>query len=307
MSPVQCTGNVRVPRLQREKLMASDQLTPDKWYTEIYPDDGAAFSLSIKDRIHEEQTEYQYLEIFETEKFGRLMTLDGLVMLTDRDNFIYHEMMTHPALFTHPDPKRVAVIGGGDCGCVKEVLKHPVESVIQIELDERVTRVSEEYFPGLCTGNSDPRASFEFTDGIKWMEQAADGEYDIIIIDSTDPVGPALGLFSTEFYRTCHRALSDQGVLIAQSESPLFHQHIILDVNRNMKAAGFAHRAVLQFAQCVYPSGWWTATLASKAVAPTEFRETAAQGKDFDTSYYNAAIHRGAMAQPEFLRKQLAE
>ena len=287
--------------------MTSDQLTPDKWYTEIYPDDGAAFSLQIKDRIHEEQTEYQYLEIFETEQFGRLMTLDGLVMLTDRDNFIYHEMMTHPALFTHPDPKRVAVIGGGDCGCVKEVLKHPVESVIQIELDERVTRVSEEYFPALCTSNQDPRASFEFTDGIKWMEQAGEGEYDVIIIDSTDPVGPALGLFSAEFYKTCHRALGEHGVLIAQSESPLFHQQIILDVNRNMKEAGFNHRAVFQFAQCVYPSGWWTATLASKAVSPSGFREADAQNRIFETSYYNAGIHRGAMAQPEFLKKQLID
>lgn len=286
--------------------MAFDQLTSNKWYTEIYPDDGAALSLQIKERIYEEQTEYQYLEIFETEKFGRLMTLDGLVMLTSRDNFIYHEMMTHPALFTHPDPKRVVVIGGGDCGCVREILKHPVESVIQIELDERVTRVSEEYFPELCESNSDPRAQFEFTDGIEWMQQSADGSFDVVIIDSTDPVGPAAGLFSTEFYRHCHRALTDNGVLIAQSESPLFHEHIVRDVQHNMKAAGFDHQALLQFAQCTYPSGWWTASLASKGISPADLRDSDARAKDFTTSYYNADIHHAAMAQPEFLKKQLS-
>jgi spermidine synthase len=287
--------------------MASDDLTSDKWYTEIYPDDGAALSLAIKQRIHEEQTEYQYLEIFETQNFGRLMTLDGLVMLTSRDNFIYHEMMTHPALFTHPDPKNIVVIGGGDCGCVKEILKHPVKSVTQIELDERVTRVSEEYFPELCESNNDPRAKFEFTDGIEWMKRADDATLDVIIIDSTDPVGPAAGLFSTEFYQQCFRALTENGVLVAQSESPLFHEHIIHDVHQNMNAAGFSHRALLQFAQCTYPSGWWTASLASKTVSPADFRDDAARQKNFETTYYNADIHRAAMAKPEFLRKKLAD
>ncbi len=286
--------------------MSSDQLTPDKWYTEIYPDDGAALSLQITDRIHEEQTPYQYLEIFKTEKFGRLMTLDGLVMLTSRDNFIYHEMMTHPALFAHPNPKRVVVIGGGDCGCVKEILKHPVDSVLQIELDERVTRASEEYFPELCESNGDARAKFEFIDGIKWMEQAGQGNYDVIIIDSTDPVGPALGLFSEEFYKSCFDALDNQGILIAQSESPLFHKEIIKNVNTNMRKAGFKHCATLQFAQCTYPSGWWSATIASKSVPIEEFRDQAARDKIFETGYYNADMHRAAMAQPEFMKSYLA-
>ena len=124
--------------------MPTDKLTPGNWFTEIYPEHGAAFSLKIRKKIHQEQTPYQLLEIYDTEAFGKLMALDGLVMLCSLDNFIYHEMMTHTALFTHPYPKRIAIVGGGDCGCLKEVLKHStVESAVLIELDERVTRVSE--------------------------------------------------------------------------------------------------------------------------------------------------------------------
>ncbi len=129
------------------------------WYTEEWAGQGSAISLKIKDKVHDEQSTYQRIEIYETESFGTLMTLDGLVMVTDRDNFVYHEMMSHPALFTHPDPKRVLIIGGGDCGTLHEVLKHKsVELAEQVELDERVTRVAEKFFPELCESNNDPRA-----------------------------------------------------------------------------------------------------------------------------------------------------
>ena len=129
----------------------------DGWFTEVFQDQGTAFSLQVKKKLHEEQTEFQKLEIWETETFGNLMVLDGCVMLTTRDNFLYHEMMTHPALFTHKDPKKVVIVGGGDCGTLKEVLKHPgVEEAWQVEIDERVTRLSEQYFPELCESNTDP-------------------------------------------------------------------------------------------------------------------------------------------------------
>src|SRR5690606_11377001 len=155
---------------------------------------------------------------------GRLMVIDGSIMLTQRDNFLYHEMMSHPALFTHPDPKRVVIIGGGDCGTLREVLKHAsVESVVQIDIDERVTRLSERFFPELCSSNGDPRADLRFEDGIEWIKRAADGSIDVLIIDSTDPVGPAVGLFAVDFYRECCRALAANGVMVQQSESPLLH------------------------------------------------------------------------------------
>lgn len=277
------------------------------WFTEKSDESGIGFTLKISAKLHEEQTPYQKLEIFETTEFGRLMTLDGLIMLTDRDNFIYHEMMTHPAMFTHPAPKRVAVIGGGDCGSLREVLKHPgVELCEQIELDERVTRVSEEYFPALCASNNDPRAKFQFADGIEWIKNSTPGTYDVIIIDSTDPIGPAAGLFSESFYEDCFRALGEHGVVIGQSESPLLHGQLIRSMHNNLKAAGFDALSTFSFPQCSYPSGWWSSTMAVKGGIAGEFRYDDASKAKLNTLYYSADMHRAAATMPPFLQQVLS-
>jgi len=281
-------------------------MTLDKnWYTEEWTGQGSAISLKIRDKVHDEQSTYQRIEIYETEAFGTLMTLDGLVMVTDRDNFVYHEMMSHPALFTHPDPKRVLIIGGGDCGTLREVLKHPtVELAEQVELDERVTRVSEKFFPELCESNNDTRARFHFTDGIRWVADAKPESYDVIIVDSTDPVGPAAGLFSESFYKNCLRALRPHGIVVGQSESPLFHADLIRSVRRSLKGAGFGDAATLFFPQCTYPSGWWSATMGGKNIALANFRDRDAAANTLATRYYNRDIHAAALASPEFLRGQ---
>lgn len=275
------------------------------WFTEQWEGQGSAISLKIKSKLHDEQSPYQRIEIYETEAFGRLMTLDGLVMVTGRDNFIYHEMMSHPALFTHAAPKDVLIIGGGDCGTLREVLKHPVERVTQVELDERVTRVAEQFFPELCTSNNDPRACFHFGDGIKWLKEAQPESFDVIIVDGTDPIGPAAGLFSEAFYRDGWRALKPGGVIVGQSESPLFHAELITAMHRALRAAGFADVRTLHFPQCTYPSGWWSATLAGKDTPVAKFREQVVLNKTFGTRYYNAALHQGALVLPEFLITQL--
>lgn len=277
-------------------------LNEKKWFTEEYPKNGSAFSLLLKEKLHAEQTPFQHIEIYETEWFGTLMVIDGCIMLTDRDNFIYHEMMTHPAIFTHPNPETVWIIGGGDCGSLREALKHPsIQRVTQIEIDERVTQLAERYFPQLCESNSDPRAELLFIDGIQWVKDAAAGSVDIIIVDSTDPVGPAEGLFNEAFYRNCYRCLSKQGILVQQSESPLFHKDLLNSMHKAMDAAGFPEARTLFFPQCVYPSGWWSATLAGKGDLKV-FREKEAMGKSFATCYYNAEIHRAAWAEPEFFK-----
>lgn len=273
-------------------------LDDKNWFSEVYPEDGSALSLRITETLHEETTPYQSLAVYQTEQFGRLMTLDGCVMLTDRDNFIYHEMMTHTAICSHPDPRRVLIIGGGDCGCLKECLKHPgLEHVHQVDLDERVTRASERWFPELCSSNDDARASFSFTDGVAYAEAADAGSYDIIIIDSVDPVGQAARLYSVEFYRACQAALSEDGIMIAQSESPLFHADLIKMMRTRMTEAGFPNLQTLHFPQCTYPSGWWSATMASKTMAGKNIRHA-----DLETGYYNYDIHRAALAVPQFLR-----
>jgi spermidine synthase len=274
----------------------------DSWFTEIYDEQGAAFSLSTTSRLHEERSTYQHIEVFETRGFGRLLTLDGMVMLTGRDNFIYHEMMTHPALFSHAAPKKVLIIGGGDCGCLLEVLKHPgVERADLADIDERVTRVCEQYFPELCASNDDPRAFLNFADGIKWVEDAPGGAYDVIIIDSTDPVGQAARLFAQEFYAACFHALGADGILVVQSESPLFHGELIHAIAGRMRGAGFASTESLYYPQCSYPSGWWSATMARRDGRRHWFRESDAGAKRFATRYYNAGIHRAALTEPEFM------
>ena len=278
-------------------------MNSSEWFTEQLPEAGTAFSLKIKQKLHEEQSEFQFLEIYETETFGNLMVIDGCTMVSTRDNFFYHEMISHPALFTHPDPKRVWIIGGGDCGTLREVLKHPsVEQAVQIDIDERVTRLAEIYFPELCESNNDPRADLKFIDGIKWVKEAEPNSVDIIIVDSTDPAGPAVGLFSEAFYRDCFNCLSEHGMVVQQSESALLHMKLIGEIRNAMSNAGLSHLQTLFFPQCLYPSGWWSATIASKSDL-SRFRETESANKPFDTVFYNIDIHKAALAQPEFFKK----
>ena len=280
----------------------------DKWFTEICGEYGTAFSLKIKQKLHEEKTPYQTIAIYETEKFGNLMAIDGYTMVSGRDNFLYHEMMSHPVLFTHPNPKNVVIIGGGDCGTLREVLKHPgVEKVWQIEIDKRVTELSEQYFPELCESNDDPRAELCFVDGIQWVADAGPDSIDIIIIDSTDPIGPAEGLFTEAFYRDCRKALTANGILVQQSESPLLHRHILEAMYQAMRGAGFSNVSTLYFPQCIYPSGWWSATMASSSLPLGKFREQDADKREFQTLYYNADIHKGALAAPEFMKSLVKE
>jgi spermidine synthase len=267
---------------------------------------GYAMSLELKQKLHEEKTPYQTIAIYETKTFGRLLTLDGLTMLTSRDNFIYHEMMSHPALYNHQNPKDVAIVGGGDCGTLKEVLKHDtVKQVTQIELDERVTRVAEEYFPELCESNSDPRATLLFEDAINWMQRAQPDSLDVIILDTTDPVGQAKCLFQEPFYRACLNALREGGIVVAQSESPLLDLQIIIDLRSEIQKADYAEIQTIQFPVTSYPSGWWTATLARKGQKFGDFREQMARHKPFATKYYNADIHKACSALPQFMQDAL--
>jgi len=278
------------------------------WFTEIHEDAGSAFSLRIRKKLADEQTPYQRIEVFETTDFGNFMVIDGCTMVSARENFIYHEMMTHPVLYTHTAPKDVVIIGGGDCGTLREVLRHPeVKSAVQVEIDERVTRLAEQYFPELCEGNDDPRATLIFGDGIQWVKDAPAESLDVVIIDSTDPVGPAEGLFSQPFYEDCLCALRPAGMLVQQSESPLLHVKILHDMHTAMRSAGYADVRTLQFPQMIYPSGWWSATVARKGEKIEGFREADVAAKPFETKYYNADIHRAAFVLPTFLQQALAQ
>jgi len=278
------------------------------WYSEAHAGSNSAISFKIKRLLHSEKTPFQTIDIYETTDWGNLMVIDQCVMLTTRDNFLYHEMMSHPALFTHPRAKRVVIIGGGDCGTLREVLKHEeVEEAVQCDIDERVTRLAEQYFPELCESNGDPRAKLMFGDGIKYMAEHEPDSLDVVIVDSTDPVGPAEGLFNRAFYQSCLKALRPGGILVQQSESPLIHLPLITAMRTQMKGAGFGFLRTLCFPQPCYPSGWWSCTMARKGIDLNSFRERGAATKKFETRYYNVDIHRGALAMPEFMKSAFPE
>ncbi len=275
------------------------------WFSEAVEKTGTAFSLKGS-LLHEEQTPYQKIEIWQTQTFGYLMTIDGCTMVSTRDNFLYHEMMSHPALNSHPNPQTVVIVGGGDCGTLREVLKHPeVKSATQVEIDERVTRLAEKYFPELCESNDDPRATLYFGDGIQWMKDARRESIDLIIIDSTDPVGPAEGLFGKRFYLDCIKALKKDGMLVQQSESPLLHLDLIHEMHAAMQEAGFKQTHLLHFPQPIYPSGWWSASVACKKKGALAERLDASAIRKLKAKYYNADTHRAAFALPGFVAERL--
>ena len=274
------------------------------WFSERA--NGYGMSLQIKRRLHEEQSAYQKIEVFETETFGNLLTLDGVTMLTGRDNFIYHEMMTHPALFSHHEPRDVIIVGGGDCGSLHEVLKHDtVRQVTQVELDERVTRVAEKYFPELCESNQDPRVTFLFQDAIAWMRATDADTADVIILDTTDPVGQAERLFAEPFYTDCRRVLRDGGILVTQSESPFLDLEILAGLRREMQQAGFKALKTLQFFLPTYPSGWWSATLAAHYPDFGSPGIPDSNRNSVKTRYYSAEIHRASEVLPPAIRAAL--
>jgi spermidine synthase len=279
-------------------------LEANRWFTEVSDRDGSAFSLRINKKLDEVQSPFQKIEMYETTDFGNLMIIDGCTMVSSIENFFYHEMMSHPALFSHPAPKNVVIIGGGDCGTLREVLKHPdVESVTQIDIDEVVTKMSLKYFPELCASNNDPRATVMFDDGIKFMSEAPADSIDVIIVDGTDPVGPGEGLFNHAFYTSCLKALRTGGIMIQQSESPLMHMSLLIDMRNAMRDVGFADLQTLPFPQPIYPSGLWSSTMARKAQSFSGFREQDVDNAKFHTDYYNAGVHKGALATPNFMKR----
>jgi len=282
-------------------------MTDATWMQERFEPTGSSIGFRITRKLDEVQSPFQKIEIYESTDWGNLMLIDGAMMLTTRDNFLYHEMMSHPALFTHAAPRDVVIIGGGDCGTLREVLRHPgVQSAVQCDIDEQVTRMAEKWFPELCESNVDPRAQLLFDDGVAYMANRAPGSVDIVIVDSTDPVGPAEGLFNKAFYESCFRALRDDGILVQQSESPLALLELIREMRGEMAKAGFAGFALLPFPQPCYPTGWWSCTLARKpGGGGFGFREADARDKGFPTRYYSADLHRGALATPPFVAEAL--
>lgn len=270
----------------------------DLWFTELQTDK-LTIGLRINRTIHREVTEFQTLDVFETQQYGNLLVLDGCVMTTDKDEFVYHEMISHVPLHTHPNPKNVLVIGGGDGGAIREIVKHPtVERAVLAEIDGRVIEASKQYFPQIASGLADPRVDIQVTDGIQYVKDHK-GEFDVVLVDSTDPVGPAVGLFARDFYQMVFDCLKEDGLFVAQTESPWVNQGLIRQVYSDI--ASVFPQAHLYLAYIpTYPTGMWSFTMGTKQYHPLRDRQPA---RVSGTKYYTEEIHQAAFVLPPFVQE----
>ena len=282
------------------------------WFTEWENDSG----LSLRHRgskLVDKHSDFQKLEVFDTYKYGKMLALDGVIMTTEKDEYVYHEMLTHPAMQIAPNAKRALVVGGGDGGIARELLRYSqLEEVVIVELDEEVISVAKEHFPQLASSFQDERTTLKVVNGVEYAKGLADGSFDIIIVDSPDPVGHAKGLFSSSFYQDLHRVLTPEGVLVTQSESPRFNEETFCEVARCHRTI-FGKDHVWTYLAFVptYTSGMWSFSMAVKAGQnPLESFEDA-KAKAFSKSaglrYYNEEIHRAAFVLPTYVREMLEE
>ena len=280
----------------------------DLWYSE-YHTPNVRFSIKVRAQLHFEESNYQKISVFDSLEFGRFLTLDGVVMLTERDEFIYHEMITHVPMAVKPDTRQVLLIGGGDGGAARELCKYPgIERIDVVEIDERVVRVCQEYLPQTACGFDDPRVKLHFDDGLRFV-RTLEGEYDLIVVDSTDPSGPGEVLFTKEFYGNCLKALRPDGIMVNQHESPFYAE--------DAKAMKAAHKRIVSvFPQAriyqahipTYPSGHWLFGFASKG--PHPLRDLGAaqwNALGIQTLYYNTKLHEGAFYLANYIEEGLRD
>jgi spermidine synthase len=277
------------------------------WFREPRTPHGCSLELKATRIVHAARSPHQAIVIFDTEDHGRVFTLDGLVMTTEKDEFMYHEMLVHVCLFSHPRPERVLIIGGGDGGSLREVLRHGcVREAVLVEIDEMVVDAARRFLPTMATGFDDPRARVVIGEGHAHVRERA-GAYDAVIIDSTDPTYGAGGLlFTEEFYADCRRALAEDGVLSAETENPFYDPGWVQMAWRRLGRAFDDVRLYLGYVPA-YPGALWTYALASAGPDPrSRFRARDAARLSRDLGYYNPDVHTGAFALPNFVRDVLS-
>ncbi|MCI1944312.1 polyamine aminopropyltransferase [Clostridium luticellarii] len=269
----------------------------DLWLKESQIED-AVMTYRVKQTLIREKTEYQDLAIVDTYSFGRMLVLDGIVQTTVRDEYVYHEMITHIPLFTHPNPKKVLVVGGGDGGAVKEILKHPtVEKVVLCEIDGEVVKQCKKYLPEISFALEDPKCEIFIGDGIKYVHEHRNS-FDVVIVDSTDPFGAAEGLFGGSFYKEIYECLTKDGIFVAQTETPFYLPEVVRDVYKDAKAV-FPITKLFMAGIPTYPSGFWSFTLGSKRYDPQKVNLSSTA--DINTKYYTKELHIASFVLPKFI------
>lgn len=271
------------------------------WVDEVYQDI-VRTSFKLKKRLFKGTSPFQTVEVVETAGHGKLLLIDGMTMVSERDEFVYHEMIAHPALFLHPKPRRVLVIGGGDGGTVREVLRHKtVESCTLVEIDGLVVEASRKYIPQTAGALSDRRATVRIEDGVKFVAETKE-KFDVVIVDSTEPFGPAAELFGPAFYKNVKRILTEDGVVASQAGSPFYEISTIKNLFRITKPI-FPVVEVCLFNNLTYPGGLWAFTVATKGLHPVrDFKPARVKASKLKLRWYNADIHAACFALPNFLK-----
>ena len=276
-----------------------------EWVGEVHED--YAFFYRGGNVFFSKSSPFQKVEVVETRRLGRALLNDGFFMVSEKDEAHYHEMMVHVPMHIVPDAKRVLVIGGGDGGTAREVLRYPsVESVVMVEIDSLVIEASKLHLPQTAIAFDNPRLELIVGDGVEYLRKAQSASFDLILIDSTDPIGAAAPLFGEEFYRDVHRCLDPNGVVIAQGESPYHNQEMQLKLIETVSSF-FAIRSYYNFSNMTYPGGLWSFLYASNSHSPLQLKAQAPEIDSQPMQYYSEAVHRAAFALPEFQRKALAQ
>jgi len=312
----QLLKRINVDYLSKDRELAEEELNPlfkrDVWFTD--KDENIALSLRhTGNLLYNEVSPYQRVRVLESYAYGKTLLIDDMVMATEGDEFVYHEMIAHVPSFVHGNPKRVLVIGGGDGGTVRELFKHKsVEEIVMVEIDEKVVEASRLHLPQLSCEFDNPKLDLRIQDGIQYLKKCEAAAFDLIIIDGSDPEGPAEGLFSPEFYTDVYRALKPEGVLNLQSEGPLFNTEAFLDLNQCIGEI-FGRDSIACYLAYIstYPTGMWSFTMAQKGkeLKYTDFNlaDAAIFSEQHNLQYYTPEIHYAAFALPPFVRKMIEE
>ena len=280
----------------------------DLWFSEFHTPD-VKLSIKVEEQLYSGKSEFQRIDVFSSKEFGRFLSIDGYMMLTEKDEFIYHEMITHAAAAVHPNPARVLVIGGGDGGVVRELCRYnAVKHIDLVEIDELVVDVCKKYMPFTACSLDDPRVHIFYEDGVKFIRRY-ENKYDVIIVDSTDPFGPGEGLFTKEFYGSCFKALKEDGIMVNQHESPFYEQDATAMQGAHKRIVeSFPISRVYQAHIPTYPSGHWLFGFASKKYHPViDYDGAKWKALGIKTRYYNSHIHVGAFALPNYVESLLEE
>lgn len=276
------------------------------WFSEPHTPN-VKLSIRVDKQLYSGESKFQRIDVYESPEFGRFLVLDGYIMLTEKDEFIYHEMIVHVPMAVHPCVKNVLVIGAGDGGAVRELARYPeIENIDLVEIDEEVIQVCREFLPKTACGLDDGRVHIHYEDGLKFVRSRED-EYDLVIVDSTDPFGPGEGLFTMEFYGNCYKALKEDGIMVNQHESPFYEA----DAKACMRAhkrivESFPISRVYQAHIPTYPSGHWLFGFASKKYHPVHDLDAERWlERGLETRYYTPKLHEGAFCLPAYVETLL--